>query len=175
MDKTIIYKALSGYQAPLWLWSAMAYLGVREVPGKEHNGAIVRWLRELKAWWSDDETPWCGTFVAQCMREGGVQSIPKHWYRALAWLDWGVAIQHPRVGCVVVFNRKGGGHVGFVLGRDLSGRLLVIGGNQGNAVTVAPFDVSRVAGYRMPKEKELQYLPLPTIALATGVSSTNEA
>lgn len=174
MDKTIIYRALTGYQVPLWMWNALGYIGTREIPGKQHSPVILRWLRELKAWWAEDETPWCGVFAAQCLREGGVQDIPRHWYRALAWLDWGVTIPRPRVGCVVVFSRKGGGHVGFVVGQDRRGRLLVVGGNQGNAVSIAPFDVERAVGYRMPKGKELQYLPLPVIPWA-GDSSTNES
>ena len=53
-------------------------------------------------------------------------------------------LQAPTVGCVVVFEREGGGHVGLVVGADTKGRLLVLGGNQGDAVSIAPFDRSRV-------------------------------
>ena len=38
----------------------------------------------LKAWWSDDATPWCGTFAAMCVADAGL-TPPKDWYRATAW------------------------------------------------------------------------------------------
>ena len=49
-----------------------------------------------------------------------------------------------------MFSRDGGGHVGFAVGKDTAGRLLVLGGNQGNAVSIAAFDVARAIGYRWP-------------------------
>jgi uncharacterized protein (TIGR02594 family) len=137
---------------PYWVQSARHYIGLREIPGVKTAPTLARWLRELRAWWGDDETPWCGVFVAAMFRQGG-HSLPKHWYRARAWLDWGVPCS-PVPGCVVVFNggpkRPGAGHVGFLVGRDERGRLMVLGGNQGNSVNVAPFDPARVLGDRWP-------------------------
>ena len=49
---------------PSWLKIARSYEGLKEIPGPRHNQTIIRWLGKLKAWWSDDETPWCGVFVA---------------------------------------------------------------------------------------------------------------
>jgi uncharacterized protein (TIGR02594 family) len=134
---------------PHWLPIARKYIGLTEIPGKAHNPTIIRWLTELKAWWKEDETPWCGTFVAAVLREAGLV-VPKHWYRAKAYLDYGVAPPNPFLGSIVVFERKGGGHVGFVVGVDERDRIMVLGGNQANAVNVQPFDRSRVAGFRWP-------------------------
>jgi uncharacterized protein (TIGR02594 family) len=120
---------------------------------------IAGWLGRLKAWWADDETPWCGTFVAAMMEPWA--PLPKHWYRARAWLDWGVPLEHPEVGCVVVFERQGGCHVGFVVGRDLANNLLVLGGNQGNRVSIAAFPRERVLGYRRPEGIQLVAAALP--------------
>lgn len=159
---------------PSWLEIAKRYVGLAEIPGKQHNPTIARWLRELKAWWTDDETPWCGTFVAAVMREAG-HPLPKAWYRAKAWLDWGIKLEKPTFGCIVVFDRKGGGHVGFVVGEDQRRRLLVLGGNQGNRVSVAPFELSRVAGYRWPISAIMDPpITVPKLA-STGTSSVNEA
>lgn len=138
------------YAEPHWLAVARKYLGTTEIPGKETTPQIARWLRELKAWWSDDETPWCGVFVAAIM--GAVEPPPKHWYRAKAWAEWGQPVA-PQTGAVVVFERKGGGHVGLLVGKDQQGRLLVLGGNQGNRVSVAPFDPARVLAYRWPRNR----------------------
>lgn len=159
---------------PHWLTAARKYLGLTEIPGKQHNPTIIRWLRELKAWWSDDETPWCGTFVAVAFRESSLP-LPQHWYRARAWLEWGIPLPHPALGCVVVFARAGGGHVGFVVGEDQQGRLLVLGGNQGNRVSVAPFDKTRVLGYRWPSDAALAPRVPPPRLVSLGPSSRNEA
>ena len=111
-------------------------------------------------------------------RQGG-HSLPKHWYRARAWLDWGVPCS-PVPGCVVVFNggpkRPGAGHVGFLLGRDERGRLMVLGGNQGNSVNVAPFDPARVLGYRWPANTAFPAsTTLPLLASNGAPPSIHEA
>lgn len=162
--------------APNWLAEARRYLGLREIPGPKHNTTIQGWLKILGAWWKDDETPWCGVFVAHCMRATG-HKLPTHWYRAKGWLDWGRKLTSPLVGCVVVLEREGGGHVFIATGIDGQGRIVGIGGNQGNAVTVAAFDAARVVGYRWPAEA-----PVPSAAQAGlpllhsgGPVSSNEA
>lgn len=133
-----------------WIDEARLHLGKREIPGKDTAPFIKKMLGALRVWWDDDETPWCGVFAGYCMKVAGVP-YPKAFYRAKAWLDWGVPVSRPVYGCVVVFTRKGGGHVGFVIGQDEIGRLIVRGGNQGNMVSDAPFDKARVAGYRVPE------------------------
>ena len=101
-------------------------------------------------------------------------ALPAHWYRARAWLTWGEPLVAPALGCVVVFVRGAGGHVGIVAGVDRLGRLMVIGGNQGNAVTLAPFDPHRALGYRSPPGVPLLTQPLPVLQ-ASGPVSRNEA
>jgi uncharacterized protein (TIGR02594 family) len=161
--------------APRWVHVGRKYLGLTEVPGKVHNPVIVNWLASLRAWWREDETPWCGTFVAAVLRESGVAIAPQ-WYRARAWLDWGLRLHAPTLGCVVVFERAGGGHVGFVVGRDAAGRLMVLGGNQSNRVSIAPFDMSRVLGYRWPSSEPLSAeFSIPLLASNGQPSSTQEA
>jgi uncharacterized protein (TIGR02594 family) len=158
---------------PIWLAVARKDVGLAEIPGKEHSPVIQRWLKSLGAWWTDDETPWCGTAVAHWMRETGMP-LPRHWYRAKGWLDWGVVLEHPLVGCVVVFEREGGGHVALVVGQDQNGNLMCLGGNQGNRVTIAPFKRQRVAGYRWPKGEVFYDAELPTVQ-SFGGTSTQEA
>lgn len=158
---------------PSWIIVARRLLGTTEIPGARHNQTIIGWLDNLKAWWRDDETPWCGVFVAECMRQAGY-SPPKHWMRARAWADWGIPIPAPAYGCVAVFARTGGGgHVGFVVGVDTAGRLMVLGGNQGNKVSIAPFNTDRVIAYRMPGVGR-PAVKMPIYAEA-GKSSENEA
>lgn len=132
-----------------WLHTARRYIGLREVPGPATNPTIGTWLKALGAWWSNDETPWCGSFVAACLRESGM-GYPRQWYRARAYLDYGMKLSAPTYASLVVFERGSGGHVGFVVGRDTAGRIMTLSGNQSDAVTVAPFDAKRVLGYRWP-------------------------
>ena len=60
-----------------WIEGARRYIGLAEIPGKQTAPTIARWLRELRAWWTDDEAPWCGVFTGACLRESGM-SYPKH-------------------------------------------------------------------------------------------------
>lgn len=145
-----------------WIAVARKHIGLSEISGPKHNSTIQGWLRQLKAWWSDDETPWCGVYVGAvlgaCKRH-----VVQHWYRALAWQDGGVQLSQPAYGCLVVFSRSGGGHVGFCVGKDKQGRLMILGGNQRNRVSIAPFDRSRVVAYVWPADENGRGLvPLPS-------------
>lgn len=159
---------------PHWLTIARRDLGVEETPGKETTPAIRRWLVELGAWWRDDSTPWCGVAVAHWMLTAAVP-IPKNYYRARAWLEWGTTLARPALGCVVVFDRRGGGHVGLVVGQNELGYLLVLGGNQGDRVCIAPFSPDRVLGYRWPPLELSGYRDALPMLSATLPISTNEA
>lgn len=161
---------------PRWLPYARTFIGLREIPGKFTASQITKWLRQMRAWWDDDETPWCGVFVDGIFRDIGMP-VAKSGYRARAWLNWGVPLVKPAVGCVVVLERGGGGHVGFVVGTDEQYRLMVLGGNQGNAVSIAPFDRVRVLGYRWPiAVKEPSHTAkLPLLASNGKPASRDEA
>ena len=160
---------------PSWLVEARRHVDVAEVPGPRHNPVIQSWLHKLRAWWNDDETPWCGVFVAACMDTAGI-ALPKYWMRAKAWADWGSRLSAPVAGCIVVFERQGGGHVGFVVGRTAKGNLMVLGGNQGNRVSIAPFDRARAVAYVWPSGVPLPEHTALAVIDATGLQlSTNEA
>ena len=163
-----------------WMNEAYKHVGQKEVPGKASNPWIVSLWHSLKgsavfSWLGSDDSsaPWCGAFVGHCIASAGIP-IPKHWYRAKAWLDWGVRLDAPTLGSVVIFERKGGGHVGFVVGMDSLGHLMVLGGNQGDAVSIRPFDKTRVIGYRWPAHETVRVAPLPIVD-SDGKTSTNEA
>jgi uncharacterized protein (TIGR02594 family) len=160
--------------APAWLAIAKRHLGLKEFKGPQHNPAIVSMLVKLGAWWRDDETPWCGVFAGAVLREAGAE-IPEAYYRASEWETWGVGMHSPAVGCIVTFTRQGGGHVGFVVGQDKLGNLLVLGGNQGDEVNVRTFPSGRATSFRWPKDMgplPVSGVPLP---IAMAGMSTSEA
>lgn len=125
-----------------WIFEARKHVGLKEIKGPQHNKTIQQWLKDLKAWWDDDETAWCGVFVAHCLQAGGIK-YPKHWYRALDYLNGGAKLSKPAYGCIAVKSRKGGGHVCFVVGRDKkTGKLVCLGGNQSDSVCYALYNES---------------------------------
>lgn len=126
-----------------WMIEAKKHVGLREDTSKKrHNGIILGWLKSLGAWWKDDETAWCGVFTAHCLRVAGVK-YPKHWYRALDYVNYGAKLTKPAYGCIAVKTRTGGGHVCFVVGRDKkTGKLVCLGGNQNNMVCYALYNES---------------------------------
>lgn len=157
---------------PTWLVHARKHIGLKEVPGPNSNPTILSWLKSLKAWWAEDATPWCGTFVAHCMQEAA-QPLPKYWYRAKDWLNWGRDAQQPLVGAVAVLGRTGGGHVFFVTKQNET-YVWGVGGNQSDGVNEAKFLRSRVLGYRWPSASPLG-AKAPRVADDGKPVSTNEA
>jgi uncharacterized protein (TIGR02594 family) len=156
---------------PRWLNIAYKYDGLREIPGPRHNATIVGWLTKLRAWWRDDETPWCGVFTAHCMQEAGLP-YPKLYMRAKAWSDYGALLRPDRLapGAILVFDRAGGGHVGFYVGED-AGHYYVLGGNQSNAVNVMKLGKSRLVASRWPRGEPVIGKP---VHMTGGMVSTNE-
>lgn len=148
-------------------------IGLKEIPGAKHNSTIQSWLARLGAWWRDDETPWCGVFVAHCMKEAGLP-VPQHWMRAKAWADYGSNLRstHVAPGAILVFARQGGGHVGFYAGED-STYFYVLGGNQGNAVTISKIAKARCIAIRWPKGEPV--IGGPKLVSLKADVTTNEA
>ena len=136
---------------PSWMAEAWAHLGAREVAGKRHNAKIVEFFNtvgrgEIKR----DEVPWCAAFVGACLERAGITSTGS--LLARSYLKWGVPVATPRFGAITVFTRgkdPGAGHVGFWLGETASD-IILLGGNQSDAVTVGTYAKSRLLGYRMP-------------------------
>lgn len=160
----------------VWIGTARSYLGLREIAGKKSAPQILKFWQEIAAPFTDDETPWCGAFVGGVLAECDLPIVSKG-ASAKAWLNLKVALDKPAYGAVVVFNRPpiaSNGHVGFIVGKDKNGNLMVLGGNQGNEVSIRPFDRKRVAGYRWPSiyPAECRFnLPLLT---SDGKLSQNE-
>lgn len=158
---------------PAWLAIARQDIGTRETLGPNDSPWIRKMWAKLSGMWLLGQ-PWCGGAVAYWLTKCGI-SIPKAYFRARAWEDWGKPLAAPVVGCIVVFTRQGGGHVGFVVGQDRAGNLLVLGGNQGDEVNIRAFPRSRVTAYRWPAGVPAPVAPGPLPLLASAALSTREA
>ncbi len=135
---------------------ALSQVGTREIKGARHNPDVVNYFAEAGApWVHDDETAWCAAFVGAMLKRGGVEGTGA--LNARSYLDWGVPVRlgEARPGDVIVLWRGSQsswqGHVGFYV-RQEGDNIVILGGNQGNAVTEARYPVDRLLGVRrVPK------------------------
>ncbi len=158
-----------------WIKLARTYIGLKEIKGSQHEPKILDlWKAAKLSGIKNDETPWCAGFVGGVLELLGIRSTRAD--SARSYLNWGSKIGAPIYGCIVIFERGAlSGHVGFVVGRDAKDNLMVLGGNQGDTVSIRAFDEKRVLGYRWPiSEKFVANIDLPLIA-SNGEISKNEA
>lgn len=146
-----------------WLKIARGEVGVAEIVGVDHNDRVLEYhsVTTLRA--TSDEVPWCASFVSWVMEQAGLPS--QRSARARDWETYGQKLDTPLMGCIVVFWRKsrssGSGHVGFYMGKDRLGRILVLGGNQSNEVNISAYDPDQLLGYRWPEGVPLDFLAPP--------------
>lgn len=136
---------------PEHLKIARKELGQAEKPGTDHNMRIVGYFDATHYKATADEVPWCSAFVCWCLEHAGIRSTRSA--AARSFLEWGVALDEPEIGCVVVMkpaspDAGATGHVTFYVGKNTDGKLLCLGGNQANRVKVSAYDRDRVAGFR---------------------------
>lgn len=131
--------------------------GVKERSGKQHNPRIV-WYHSfttLKA--TDDETPWCSSFMCAAAESGGYPSTRSA--AAISWETYGEEVHNlaeAQQGDILVFKRKDASnprarHVAFLYRQktSLGGVILYcLGGNQKNSVSVAQYPVSELVAIR---------------------------
>ncbi|WP_039055450.1 TIGR02594 family protein [Enterobacter sp. Bisph1] len=147
---------------PKWLNEARKYLNEKEIKGPVHNPNIVQFWRDIKrSGIKDDETPWCAAFVGAMLERTGIRST--RFESARSYTHWGKQIAEPAYGCIVVLSRNGGGHVGFAIGETPDGDLVLLGGNQSDAVNYRAFSRARVIAYCWPENENIDTRPLPII------------
>lgn len=139
------------------------FLGMKELPGALSNPAIMAMLQLDQAWPADDSVAWCSAFVNYIAH---LLELPRS--RSLAarsWTEIGAPIsldQAVRGRDIVVFTRAGtpksphkdaagnwlSGHVAIYDSQLIARRIAVLGGNQGDAVSIAMFNVDDVIAVR---------------------------
>ena len=170
------YDWLKKETAPKILVEAVKMLGTKEIVGSKHNPVILGWAKELNLSkiYTNDEIPWCGLAIAYACHKAGLSVIDKPLW-ALSWAKWGNHAIDPMLGDILTFKRNGGGHVGIYVGED-SECYHVLGGNQGNAMSVSRIQKSRLYEARRTAWKVAQPGSVRKIHLdAKGTISTNEA
>lgn len=156
-----------------WIDLALRKKGLHE--GRNHSEVSAFLKSDGHTLGDPRRLPWCGDFVETCIAVAlPAEPLPTNPYLARNWLGFGEAIQ-PTFGAVAVFWRgsKSGtsGHVGFLAGES-GASYYVLGGNQSNAVSIAPVAKSRLLGARWPRSVPPPPVRLPR--MAGGKLSLNE-
>jgi uncharacterized protein (TIGR02594 family) len=171
------YEYLSREGGPKMLVEALRLHGTRETAGPGNTPEIMAWAHEmggdLARVFTADAIPWCGLFMAIVAKRAGKPGCAQPLW-ARAWASWGQASPRASLGDVLVFVRRGGGHVGLYVGDDGT-HYHVLGGNQGNAVSIIRIAKARCIAvrrfYRIAPPANVR----PIRLAASGPVSTNEA
>jgi uncharacterized protein (TIGR02594 family) len=171
------YKWLNKEGAPKMLVEALRHYGTLEHVGKGSNPSISIWAKEVgvSGWYTDDDIPWCGLFVGVVAKRCGYAFSAAKLLAAKEWATWGTNADTAMLWDVLVFQRPGGGHVGFYVGENDTA-FLIYGGNQSNAVGFAWVAKDRCIAARRPIYKVGQPANVRKIILTeNGELSSNEA
>jgi uncharacterized protein (TIGR02594 family) len=165
---------------PRTIIEALPLIGVQEVVGKGSNRSIMAWRDDLNqaghtiSGYSDDDIPWCGLFAAFVTFKAGKNPVEGPLW-ARNWATFGTKADKASLGDVLVFSRPGGGgHVGFYIAEDAAA-FHVIGGNQGNRVSITRIAKTRCLAVRRPVYNQQPASVRPYVVKATGGLSGNEA
>jgi len=139
---------------PIWFAVAKGEIGQKEAPAGADNPRITEYFTWTSLGAQPDSVAWCGAFVAFCLGTAGVLRKGSGSARAADWMMFGKALDAPARGCIVVLEPQAAGasgHVGF-LDRIEDRVVHLLGGNQAEAVNVAPFPLGEVRkfGFRWP-------------------------
>ena len=132
--------------------AAGRHLGTREWPGARHNPVVLKYFRDAGVPMADDETPWCAAFVGAVLAECGLAGTGS--LTARSYLKWGVPVDiaDARPGDIAVLWRgaRDGwqGHVAFFDSWDDGGKPRLLGGNQGNQVSLQTYPRDRLLDIR---------------------------
>lgn len=117
---------------------------------KQHSYVISQFIERGTGKKIDPKAvPWCAAFVDSVL---GVSGKPtRNSLAAADFLTYGKPTTEPKIGDIVVLSPQSEGrtgHVGFYAGKASDGSVMVLGGNQGNKVSIDRFASDSVRGYR---------------------------
>lgn len=155
------------------LMQAVALYGTVETPGSGDNPIILAWAAEIgyEKIYRHDSIAWCGLGMAICAKRAGWDYNPGgNALGALNWAKWGNPVRSDQamLGDVGVWKRKGGGHVGIIIGYDTTGSYHVLGFNQDDQVNIKRKPIKGIVAVRRAPWKMAQPPNVRRILLAPG-------
>ncbi|BAQ44413.1 TIGR02594 family protein [Methylobacterium aquaticum] len=163
-------------EQPAWLALAAHEIGTHEGIGKANNPTVVRYFADAGfSGVKDDATAWCAAFVGAMLQRAGHK--PSGSLAARSYEGWGVGLKEPTLGCIATKKRAGSswqGHVGIVVGANAS-TIYLLGGNQGDAVSIAGFKRGEFTSFRWPADVPLPAATKLPTTIAGAKSGVSEA
>lgn len=152
---------MTNSKQPAWLDRAWADLGVHEAAGPANDARVLAYYRDAgHPEIASDSVAWCAAFVGACLDRSGITSSGS--LLARSYLTWGEAAGDDCIGAIAVFSRgtdQTQGHVGFLVG-TAEDNLVILGGNQSDAVSVEFFPRDRLLGLRWPSSTDASSRPV---------------
>lgn len=135
---------------------ALSQFGVKQIQGKKEHPQIVSYFTALDSVTKTykQNTTWCSAFVNWVAKRAGYEYSDKISPRS--WLSIGTSTGFPKQGDIVVLSDKNSdntGHVGFFI-KESQKYVYLLGGNQGNAVSIQAYPKTRVLDFRRLKKKK---------------------
>ncbi len=147
-----------------WMPIARSFVGLREILPSGELNPVVRGFFDATRFPKDQinkTTSWCSAYACTCLERASVRS--PHSARARDFLPWGLELEAPVYGAILVFSRGlddgNKGHVGFCAQPSITfGDVQVkcLGGNQDNQCCIRPKVIGTLLGVRWPED-----IPLP--------------
>lgn len=146
-----------------WITIAKKEIGVKELPREKHNSRIIEYHHATSGMFNSDEVPWCSSFVNWTMNECNIEKTNDA--TALSWKKWGQNLgKVPAYGSIAIINYGNGrGHVGFVVGRNKKGYIIILGGNQSDQVKLSAYSEKKIEQFVYPNGYIPSYEDLPIL------------
>jgi uncharacterized protein (TIGR02594 family) len=154
---------------PKWLLVMRAITGLTEDPGDADNPKILAMAQYIAhkfpdmadycAGYTHDDIAWCGLTSGFCMAVCDIRppfgpTDTDKFLWALSWKPWipngSKIIGAPVLGCMVVMEREGGGHITMYEKTNSNGTYACRGGNQSDAVNVQNYNPDAVVALVWP-------------------------
>lgn len=134
---------------PAQVYEALDKLGLNEY---QHRTVLSQYMNGF----DPQKQEWCAAFVNAVLHESGMPHNYEHQnpWAARSFLDWGIPVEEPRQGDLVIFPRGDNdwqGHVGFYLSSVVMNDVVyyrILGGNQNNKVSIDLYPESKALGIR---------------------------
>lgn len=130
---------------------ALQDLGTKEIPGPSNNPKIIKFLQSLDASIKEEETSWCSAAANYWANDLGLPRSKS--LAARSWLTVGTKTDTPSIesNSIVVLWRVSPqswqGHVGVYVHHNKES-VWILGGNQGDKVSIAEFPISQLLEFR---------------------------
>ena len=128
---------------------AQSQIGLGEIGGNNRGYYVRQYLN------GKENLPWCAGFISYCFKRAGYPL--QYFLNAKSYLRVGKKVNNPQPGDLIIFSRKGGGHIAIIEKVDKNG-ITTIEANLG----AYPSKIKRVVYKEKPKQL-LAYISIERI------------